>query len=126
MQTAVPTTHSIYTRFFLCVAPSTADRPVRMHMDLDTNMKMLGKRYPYLATYQVYTHMQISCVVFLSAGFILPFLVLFQIGSTKQGVVNGIDVKMYTDAGWEPNDHAIPIAITHIDNGMCISSIFDV
>ena len=24
-----------------------------MHMDLDTNMKLIGKRYPYLATYEV-------------------------------------------------------------------------
>ena len=30
-------------------------RPVRMHMDLDTNMKLIGKRYPYLATYEVHT-----------------------------------------------------------------------
>ena len=24
-----------------------------MHLDLDTNMRLLGKRFPYLATYQV-------------------------------------------------------------------------
>lgn len=28
-------------------------RPVRMHMDIDTNMKLIGKRFPYLATYKV-------------------------------------------------------------------------
>ncbi len=28
-------------------------RPVKMHMDLETNMKLVGKRFPYLATYQV-------------------------------------------------------------------------
>ncbi len=30
-------------------------RPVGMHLDLDTNMRLLGKRFPYLATYQVTT-----------------------------------------------------------------------
>lgn len=28
-------------------------RPVRMHMDLSTNMKLLGLRLPYQAYYQV-------------------------------------------------------------------------
>ena len=28
-------------------------RPVRIHMDIDSNMKMIGKRYPYLVQYQV-------------------------------------------------------------------------
>ena len=28
-------------------------RPVRMHLDIDTNMKMVGKRFPYLAQYTV-------------------------------------------------------------------------
>ena len=30
-------------------------RPVRIHMDIDSNMKMIGKRYPYLVQYQVHT-----------------------------------------------------------------------
>ena len=30
-----------------------AVRPVRMHMDLDSNMRMVGKRYPYYAKYTV-------------------------------------------------------------------------
>ena len=28
-------------------------RPVRMHMDLERNMKMVGKRFPYVAHYKV-------------------------------------------------------------------------
>jgi len=28
-------------------------RPVRLHMNLDSNMKMVGKRFPYYASYQV-------------------------------------------------------------------------
>ena len=35
---------------FVCVC---AVRPVRMHMDLDSNMRMVGKRYPYYAKYTV-------------------------------------------------------------------------
>ena len=30
-------------------------RPVRMHMDIDTNMRMIGKRFPYYAKYSVST-----------------------------------------------------------------------
>lgn len=44
---------------------------------------------------------------------------LFQVGSTKEGVINGIDVDLYIDSGWEPNDHAVPFAVTHVDNGTC-------
>ena len=29
------------------------NRPVRLHMDLETNMKMIGKRYPFYAKYTV-------------------------------------------------------------------------
>ena len=28
-------------------------RPVRMHMDLETNMSSVGKRFPYVAKYSV-------------------------------------------------------------------------
>ena len=29
------------------------NRPVKIHLDIDTNMKMVGKRFPYYATYKV-------------------------------------------------------------------------
>ena len=31
---------------YMCICVCSV-RPVRMHMDLDSNMKMVGKRYPY-------------------------------------------------------------------------------
>ena len=34
-------------------------RPVRMHMDIDTNMQMIGKREPYYATFKVMPHMMV-------------------------------------------------------------------
>lgn len=44
-----PLCFCMYT-FILCFVNI---RPVRMHMDLDTNMRMIGKRYPFFATYKV-------------------------------------------------------------------------
>ena len=29
------------------------NRPVKIHLDIDTNMKMVGKRFPYYASYKV-------------------------------------------------------------------------
>ena len=47
-------------------------RPVRMHMDLDTNMKLIGKRYPYLATYEVQCmvilHDKALCIILYFCG----------------------------------------------------------
>ena len=39
-----------------CAATVAADKlnqPIKIHMDLQANMRMLGKREPYYATYQV-------------------------------------------------------------------------
>ncbi len=32
-------------------------------------------------------------------------------------MLNGIKVTVYTDCGWNPNDHALPVVAAHIDNG---------
>ena len=37
--------------YFMCLN----FRPVRLHMDLESNMKMVGKRFPYYAKYTVST-----------------------------------------------------------------------
>lgn len=41
----------LITALYYCTS-----RPVGMHLDLDTNMRLVGKRFPYLATYQVSPH----------------------------------------------------------------------
>jgi len=65
-------------------------RPVRMHLDIDTNMKMVGKRFPFYATYTV--------------------------GCTDAGIINGIEVTLYNDCGWSSNDNTYGGAVDHIDN----------
>uniref|UniRef100_A0A1X7T605 Aldehyde oxidase/xanthine dehydrogenase first molybdopterin binding domain-containing protein n=1 Tax=Amphimedon queenslandica TaxID=400682 RepID=A0A1X7T605_AMPQE len=65
-------------------------RPVRLHMDLESNMKMVGKRYPYYAKYTV--------------------------GCTKAGVLNGIKIDVFTDAGCSSNDSYLPYALRNLDN----------
>uniref|UniRef100_A0A1X7SRR4 Aldehyde oxidase/xanthine dehydrogenase first molybdopterin binding domain-containing protein n=1 Tax=Amphimedon queenslandica TaxID=400682 RepID=A0A1X7SRR4_AMPQE len=67
-------------------------RPVRLHMDLESNMKMVGKRYPYYAKYTV--------------------------GCTKAGILNGIKIDVYTDAGCSSNDSYLPYALRNLDNNL--------
>ena len=43
-------------------------RPVRMHMDIDTNMQMVGKRFPFYAQFKVILIVLLFCVwVFMHA-----------------------------------------------------------
>jgi xanthine dehydrogenase/oxidase len=72
------------------LAAHITQRPVRMHMDLETNMKMVGKRYPYYCQYTV--------------------------GCGNDGSLNGIKVNVYNDAGHARNDSAKVLAETSIDN----------
>ena len=60
-------------------------------MDLETNMKAIGKRFPYLATYQV--------------------------GFSKQGVINAISINVYANSGVNTNNEGAFILSQHIDNG---------
>ncbi|CAI8020059.1 Xanthine dehydrogenase/oxidase [Geodia barretti] len=72
------------------LAAHATGRPVRMHLDIDTNMKMIGKRIPYYAT--------------------------FTIGCTEDGILNGIEATVYNNCGWCNNDNALGMALDHIDN----------
>ena len=63
-----------------------------MHMDMDTNMRLIGKRYPYLATYKI--------------------------GCSKERKVQVIDVEIFADCGSYPSDNLIYILVAHIDNGV--------
>ena len=42
-----------------------------------------------------------------------------QIGTSKDGVVNGIQITIYCNCGWKmsPLDDAISLVMGHIDNG---------
>ncbi|KAL5509791.1 hypothetical protein EMCRGX_G005217 [Ephydatia muelleri] len=71
-------------------------RPVRMHMDIDTNMLMIGKREPYYAT--------------------------FTIGCTDSGVINGIEMTIYNDAGCYGNDSTVQAALTAVDNAYFVQN----
>ena len=61
-------------------------------MDLDTNMKAVGKRYPYLARYRV--------------------------ASTKEGIITAIDVEIFANCGCNPSENSISMLRKHIDNGV--------
>ncbi|KAK7099077.1 hypothetical protein V1264_003269 [Littorina saxatilis] len=65
-------------------------RPVRLQMDFHTNMKSIGKRFPFLANYE--------------AGF------------TEDGKLNGVRIFFYGDCGASPNDNIIPFMYTWLDN----------
>ncbi|XP_064388596.1 xanthine dehydrogenase/oxidase-like [Halichondria panicea] len=69
---------------------SVTGRPVRMYMDLETNMKAIGKRFPYMVRYKL--------------------------GSTKEGVITAIDVEIFADCGVAPNENAISVVRDFIDN----------
>ncbi|XP_069131710.1 xanthine dehydrogenase-like [Argopecten irradians] len=72
------------------LAAHVTNRPVRMNMEFHTNMDMMGKRFPYMANYQV--------------------------GCTDAGVLNGVKITYYTDCGYLPLDHALPVVMLFSDN----------
>ena len=49
---------------------------------------------------------------------LVPF-VYAQIGSTAEGVINGIEAEVYNDSGWSPNDGdgSLVACVNNIDNG---------
>ncbi|XP_065883616.1 xanthine dehydrogenase-like isoform X2 [Dysidea avara] len=65
-------------------------RPVKIHMDIDSNMKMVGKRFPYYATYQ--------------AGF------------SGDGTINGVVMNIYGNSGCYSNGQAITLGMMFVDN----------
>ncbi|ELT96232.1 hypothetical protein CAPTEDRAFT_209743 [Capitella teleta] len=55
--------------------------PVKMHMNFNTNMEMIGRRFPWLADYEV--------------------------GVDNDGRLIGVKITIYADAGCSPNDHSL-------------------
>ena len=83
------------------------NRPVKIHLDIDTNMKMVGKRFPYYASYKVNYHPLSYSVIEL----------VIQAGFSDDGTVNGIAMDIYTDSGCLNNEQSSDFALLYIDNG---------
>eukprot|EP00112_Aurelia_sp_Birch-Aquarium-sp1_P026163 Seg91.7 transcript_id=Seg91.7/GoldUCD/mRNA.D3Y31 product="Xanthine dehydrogenase" protein_id=Seg91.7/GoldUCD/D3Y31 len=74
----------------VAVAASALNRPVRMVMSLNDNLKVVGKRSPFLTKYKV--------------------------GFSKDGHLQAIDLTIYTDAGFNPENADGFIAGLSVDN----------
>ena len=48
------------------------------------------------------------------------YTISFKAGCTKDGILNGIKIDMYTDAGCCNNDNSIWTAVAAIDNGVLL------
>ncbi|XP_076451139.1 uncharacterized protein LOC143287015 isoform X2 [Babylonia areolata] len=72
------------------LAAHVMQRPIRLHMNFHTNLKAIGKRYPYYAEYEV--------------------------GCTAEGKLNAIKVVIYADCGSSPNDNSLGGMFPHLDN----------
>ncbi|KAL4223518.1 hypothetical protein ACF0H5_016989 [Mactra antiquata] len=67
------------------------NRPVKFRLTLGDNMKMMGKRFPYKA--------------------------LYQIGCTDEGKLNGIKLQYFGDCGYMQNINSFPAMQHFADNG---------
>ena len=77
-----------------------------MHMDLDTNMKMAGKRYPSYASYKVRPQAHVSHLCCCP-----------QVGSTREGILNAVEIILYEDSGHTNNDSCVMSpALFSLDN----------
>ncbi|XP_028395681.1 xanthine dehydrogenase-like [Dendronephthya gigantea] len=66
------------------------NKPVRLRMNLKTNMEMIGKRYPYLAKYKI--------------------------GAAKEGLLKGIDLTCYAACGIATTECYLPMFPILMDN----------
>ncbi|KAL3841842.1 hypothetical protein ACJMK2_019941 [Sinanodonta woodiana] len=72
------------------LAAFLTNRPVKLKMDLKTNMEMIGGRFPYRADYTV--------------------------GFTDAGMLNGLNITVYADCGSSANDNSLPPLLIWVDN----------
>ena len=66
------------------------NKPVRVALDLQTDLELLGKRFPWYAKYQI--------------------------GVSNDGLLQGIIIDLYVNAGNSPNDSAIMTGPQFLDN----------
>lgn len=72
------------------LAADLMQRPVRLRMGFHTNMKSVGKRFPFLANYEV--------------------------GFTEDGLLKGVKITFYCDCGSSPNENSVSSMYAWMDN----------
>ncbi|XP_021958024.1 xanthine dehydrogenase [Folsomia candida] len=72
------------------VAATTVRQPVRIVLDIETNMKMLGRR--------------------------LPFYMKYEVGFNDVGKIGNLKTEIFCDAGFTPNEADSIIAAMHMQN----------
>ena len=87
---------------------------MKIHLDIDSNMKMVGKRFPYYTTYQVRKY---SAIV---TNYVDEFGLLLQAGFGSDGTINGIIMEIYGNSGCYNNDISITGGMMFLDNGMVV------
>ena len=40
-----------------------------------------------------------------------------QVGCTEEGLLNGVEMTVYTDCGYCPNEDSLYLVVDHVDNG---------
>ncbi|XP_046849634.1 xanthine dehydrogenase 1-like isoform X2 [Xenia sp. Carnegie-2017] len=72
------------------LAAYVMNRPVRLRMNLRTNMTMVGKRFPYIAKYKV--------------------------GVSKEGILKAVELSVYSGCGLATTETLLPYMSTFVDN----------
>jgi len=75
------------------------NQPVRLIMDLKSNMELMGKRFPYLTKYQVIPFFHQPNSIFLIDKFLF-----FQAGATTDGRLMFVSANIYCDCGFTYNE----------------------
>ncbi|XP_061182872.1 xanthine dehydrogenase-like [Saccostrea echinata] len=73
------------------LASNAIKRPVRLSLDFHVNMKMVGKRFPWMADYTI--------------------------GLSSDGMLEGVKITYYTDCGINPIDNSLAGMVLGMDNG---------
>ncbi|XP_065184192.1 xanthine dehydrogenase/oxidase-like isoform X2 [Sycon ciliatum] len=72
------------------LAAKACNRPVQVHMDIDSNLLMVGKRYPWMMDYEV--------------------------GFDDDGLIKAVKGTVFADAGYDGSDDTMDGALLWLDN----------
>ena len=102
-------------------------------MDIDSNMEMVGKRFPYYTKYEVcleliYFALSVClsvcvcdvCVCVYDVCVYMHVCPFLQVGFDDNGRISGIMLNMYTNSGYVDNDNSFSGNFLYgfIDNGL--------